>query len=536
MGGGRAGRRRRRRRAIVTLGSPVGLMTPTQYSPGGGNCRIRYSFEQADAEGEEAYLRLLDKDNTTVYEHDNLALLYLRAGAGPVFTDNWDGRDSEGTIVALERGPLTVKLKVGEHELSREIELVRGVQLTPDEDYKQYVNMDQGTVDSHEGRDIEISAQVSPPEEGRRVYFRIEPHDDNRDGLDEDEQASLSEEEVRTDENGVAQTTLTLSTYGGDRCRVAARLLRRGSVMARTGWFHVWRRLFYEITEMEGYSMSNDVINYVKAAMDKVFIQMDQATGKHTGREVEVFTSPGVASAWADETCTNRRVPLKVHYAVISYAGRKVEDDDGGVINTESATLSSRFRPWDFEDEDWVISAKYREEGGSTWHDFDVDRDISLTGDNPRKQIVVDFSETDVDPTETPQEVRIRYHRMSGINGWGGPRNLHVRIAKGTINEFYSRSGRTAAQNRADIDRIMAGTCIHEPGHAMNLVYGQDWQTSDASQGRHCQYEDCVMWYQGRRDRSHDYHSDHDPGCHTYLRGKDLSVSTMRSRWRFPRS
>jgi hypothetical protein len=105
---------------------------------------------------------------------------------------------------------------------------------------------------------------------------------------------------------------------------------------------------------------------------------------------------------------------------------------------------------------------------------------------------------------------------------------LHLVICRNTFDNFYPG---------AKLKPAMAGTSIHEPGHSLDLVYGKPWETSDADHSAHCKFNDCVMWWQGYEGRPHEFHlpAKSDPGCHTFIREKDMSRAAMNPKWKFPR-
>jgi hypothetical protein len=324
---------------------------------------------------------------------------------------------------------------------------------------------------------------------------------------------------------------LTLSTYGGDRFRVKVRLQRGGAVVGRTGWFHVWRRLFYEISEMREVDMPDAVIRNVRRSMAAVNIQLDRAAENHTGRSVEFMNSRD-AWRWVAETCTTARVPLKVHYGIVQYAGDRVPGRKLCTVNRMQMTLDGAFRPFDFNGTNWLVRARYRARGGSgEWHRF-PDGNVTLTGTNPSRRIRVSFAGTGVDPSRTPQTVDISFRIFDPVNGWGSRESLHVIISKSVLNEYYAEA--TAAATRNAVVRAMSGTSTHEPAHSMGLVYGLSWEIADAAHDAHCEERACVMWWQGYSGRPLAFHTA-NPGCARFLKAKDLTAGTMRNVWNFTR-
>jgi len=196
---------------------------------------------------------------------------------------------------------------------------------------------------------------------------------------------------------------------------------------------------------------------------------------------------------------------------------------------TDGTSADYWTKPWQYHGDKWLIEAEYREKGKTSWTDL-PSGSVTLT-DTTRtdgwRRINVDFSKTSVDPTKKTQEVKLKFRRCGGINGWGGT-SLHLVICRNSFDSAYPG---------AKLKPAMAGTSTHEPGHSLGLVYGKPWQTSDSSRGAHCKFKDCVMWWQGYVGRPHDFHlpTKSDPGCNTFIREKDMSRTAMTPKWKFPR-
>lgn len=419
--------------------------------------------------------------------------------------------------------------------LSRE----RIVEVQP-RDLRWYVNMDADE-SAHHGREVAILARIATATPGVEVHWVLDPHADNRSGLQADQRASLTPEVSLTDDDGWARTTLNLSTYGGDKYRVSASLspgTRPGTTGAmESGWLEVWRKAYYNVLQMRkpdgsGYwQMAAGTMGRVVPAMEKVFVEL-----KSLGAAINVddteenFDSATEGYDWADDHTTMTGVPWKINYVVIGHACQRLEQEvePDPPVNTMTATVGPSFRPYDFNGTDPLVSAKYRPAAGGSWRDFPAGK-VSLTGSNPNRRWRVDFTDTGVDPTATPQRVKIEYLEADPAAGWGGS-SLHLLICRGTFDEYYSA---------ANLPQVMAGTSIHEPGHSLGLVMGLGWETADDAHSSHCKVRACVMWWQNYLARPHDFHGPppdtNDPGCHTYMRGLDMSRSAMKPRWGFPR-
>lgn len=410
------------------------------------------------------------------------------------------------------------------------------VDVTPG-NVKWYINLDADE-SQNRGREVTIRARISTPAAGVRVHWQLNPDPNNRAGLPAHAQAKVRDDFTLTDDQGVATTKLTLSAYGGDRFQVSASLspgTRPGTQGAKeSGWIEVWRKVFYDITQMKKpgggqWEMPAATMGQVATAMGKVFIEMQQAGPVNNVNEsVANFDTANDAYDWADKFTSNRCVPWKIHYVVVGYSCNRLDKELEVPVNTMVATLAPRFRPYDFNGTNPIVKAQYQPAGGGTWRDFPAGK-VTLVGANPRRQIRVDFNGTGVNPVTAPQKVKVKYIEASGANGWGGS-SLHLIICRGTFDEYYTGM---------DLAPIMAGTCIHEPGHSLGLVMeGQTWEFTDPEHRNHCMHQTCVMWWQGYVGRPHDFHPTNvsDPGCHTHMRGLDMSREKIKAYWGFPRS
>ncbi|NQU76001.1 MAG: hypothetical protein HQ546_06805 [Planctomycetes bacterium] len=404
-------------------------------------------------------------------------------------------------------------------------------------DQKWYVNMDEDDT-AHNGRMVTITATISPVRSGINVYFTVVPGADNRIGLAADDQGSLSHDRSATNDEGKARTRLRLTTYGGDEFRVSASLQEDAELGAdgteSSGNIVVWRRMYYEIAEMRKptagqFEMAAATVTMVRNAYANVFVEMSETGTRDVGDHHANFNTHDDGYTWADGFCSSDGVPFKIHYVIVDHlcpTSRREEVpasfDCAAVVNTPN---NPYFRPFDFDGAEWLISAQYRNAEGS-FVDFPAGK-VTRTIASGYTKLRVDFTAVGVTPTaESPVPVNIRYYKAPGYNGWGGA-NLHLVICRGSMEEAYEAG---------QIETIMAGTSVHEPGHSLGLVYGSlAWKS--AAHSNHCNYRDCVMWYQGYSGRPRDFHDEtvSDPGCRTFLRGKDMTRSAMGSTWQFPR-
>jgi hypothetical protein len=417
---------------------------------------------------------------------------------------------------------------------------------------KQYINLDDN-VDPDKphpeyGRVIRLRARVewesgdkSKSCAGHTVYWYLTPGAKNRAGLTGTEKEGLggagavTKTPSTSDAKGWTDIIeLHCSLYGGDQFDVHVTEDSGYKGGMKAGTYEVWRRMWFEVTEMKTkdgktkYALPGGVPANVQAALQKVYVELQNTGKRNTGEFVDNFANAEDAFKWADKYCSSDGVPWKVHYAVVHHSATKTSKTVEVDLSSRAGLITYTFRPYDFDGMSWLVSADWRyKTAGATWTAFSANEKATLQGTNPSCKIKLDFSTSPIDPSRTPVVVRVEFLEASPANGWGGT-CLHLAICRGTFDEYYSAS---------DVEKTISGTCIHEPGHSLGLVDGKAWETADASHSAHCKFRDCVMWWQGYVGRPHDYHptSKSDPGCHTFVRGKDMSRGAMQSGWKFPR-
>jgi hypothetical protein len=322
-----------------------------------------------------------------------------------------------------------------------------------------------------------------------------------------------------------------LSQYGGDEFEISASSCL-GEKGPKAGPFTVWRRLYYDVAEMKSadgkdkFRFPESAHGRLKAAYADVYIEFEDTGERHLGEYRENFETDPDAMAWARENCGAARVPQKVHFCVVdrgclrdSAQQQFVED----VAYGQQFTSQRKIFPHDFSGTRWLIKLEYRSEG--VYRPLDVEP--KLLGTRGRRKFTIDFSGTPVTPTPTAQVlIRLTYLEAEPSLGFADDDTLHIMICKGTEYEY---SG-------SDTDREVAGTAIHETGHALGLVSKKmKWRFRSKEHEGHCRFDTCVMWWSHTAERGSRFHSEliGYPGCRTYLRAKALDRETMRRSWDF---
>ncbi len=426
------------------------------------------------------------------------------------------------------------------------------VRVTPTGDEKWYVNESPNQA-GHHGRDVAIRAEVTPAVAGVRIHFTLVRGTNNNSGLTGGDRASMSPASALTNASGVAETTLTLSTYGGDEFRVSAGLNAGDAPgsegTAQTGKLVVWKKLYFDVVEM--YKSGNSgpvhawkasiqrrVIGDASHAFKHAFVELQDTGQRHRGRHVDNFAQPEDGFVWADGYTSNAGVPLKVHFCVVDRAFPSsgtygptdtpyTENFPNGSANP--LTSAGRILVHEFNGVQPIVRAEYQH--GGTWTALAAGK-VTMAAGRGRRQFEVDFTGAAHTPTAAaPVPVRVTYKKAFGAGGWGGADSLHLLICRG---HYEDESAVGFLSGTPDGQIIVA--CIHEPGHALGLVNSAE-PNHDASHSSHCTRNSCTMWFQSSpgNETFHDAATAHAACCRTYLRKADLSRSVMSSKWNFPR-
>ena len=451
------------------------------------------------------------------------------------------------------------------------------VEVTPTDDRKQFVNIDhrcrpRQTPVEHHGRQVVIKAKISPARRYKTVNWILRVDPSNRalhfsqagnptavpplpqPPLPLSHVASIAVARSQTNARGIARVTLDLGLYGGDKFQVSAsrevptgpRPPTASGAALSTGVFEVWRKLWYAQVQMQKgtgggvWEVPASSLATVQAAFQKCFVELIDSGEKQTGPHQENFETHDSRYRWADRYTSRRFTPWKVVYAAVEFSVPLA--DAQARTHTQNVTsgaeaLAGTFNLYNFRigrraaRREWFRRATVTDPAtGAVTNLNKANFRISQEPYGPTT-INVDVTSTGLTPNVgSPLTLDLLYNRSPGYNGWGGT-NLHLVICARAMTLSYGANAAVA----------MASTSIHEPGHALGLVYGLPWETTDAANPSHCGVQKCVLWYQGYTGRPTDFHtaddtgSSVDPNCHTFVRGKNMSRNSMRI-WRFPRT
>ncbi|MFQ5462503.1 MAG: carboxypeptidase regulatory-like domain-containing protein [Phycisphaerae bacterium] len=423
--------------------------------------------------------------------------------------------DPASTSVHVSRG----RCHVAELTLSGVL-----VSITPNEDQKWYVNQPADEA-GHHGRAITITAQTTPATAGIRIYFTLQADPTNKTGLPAALEAGLSPEQVVTGADGKAETTLTLSRYGGDKFRVGASL-NAGTAPGSdgscdTGWFEVWRKLYYETDCMArpgGGSYSNRANHAgLRSAMRPVFLEV-QPTGADSAPAHRRVIRDNEARAWAAGLRTGGGRPRYFHLIFLDTIAVDPEPfSSTWQLPTLRTAVTLQANAMCLDPRDWFVSATYTDTGpgGATGAipagKFRLDVD---TPTHNTYRLHIDLSGiAGIDPTVNPVDVRVTFNKLTELSG--------LQYGPATIIGIRWRE-RAFSGNATRLSNSTLNTMMHEPGHALGLAAttyptGGDIGTTYFSNGHHCNNTPrCLMYHENSGATAF------CPNCKDACRGRNL--------------
>lgn len=353
--------------------------------------------------------------------------------------------------------------------------------------------------------------------------------------------SKTSEHESVTTANGWTPVVeFYLSTYGGYRFSLTASL-QSGGPQLPAGTYEVWKKFWYQVTEMKRrsggrYELPAGAASKCEAWLREVFIRLEEDTASPRAIAEYQPDIPGeskdaVAGLYFQE---DHLSPFKAH---ILMCASVIHMQDARYVE---ATLDQPlwrspevYRLYRVEEEEkpWLQFAAFRRKGRDRWRKLSPKRVTAIRqGDESswlRYKIEVDFSRGVIKPTpEKPIEIRLRVGVYGSI-GVGG-NSQHSLVALGQIG---ASSGTAAKEN---LGRLMA----HEVVHCLGLLNLPPAGAHDHDKWldpltRHCNVPGCIMSYKSLKGVFTGFHYDGKTGtgCNEYLRRQDFSRSAM-SFWR----
>jgi hypothetical protein len=393
----------------------------------------------------------------------------------------------------------------------------------------QFVNLPADWDPPNNGRTVNLQGHVEPRAGGINVLFNIIANTANEPDTPA---ASLGSTSITTDGNGAGSVQLTLPFYGGAKFKVGGKTDNMDNPV-ESGELTVWRKVFYQVTEMAASSSTPpvsftapaDMISQLQASFDPVFFKFDPGTKSHdTTPYQEHLTAAqrGQLETSLRPSARDNRSPFKMNIVLIDQADIVAEQL---WINAATTAIveTPYFLRWAHEPT--VIFADYQNSAGTWGHLVNVASPLHPT--DPRFTKVTATIPGFVEGTTFNVRIRYRYQR-GNAGGWGG--------TTGTLFMCIGRQRRANAATPTGADLQQALT--HETGHALGLVpTGAGWRdTNPRDNGyslRHCGYRTtatppeprCVMWYMlgGSGDRLRFCSTNRPDDCAHFLLRTDYS-------------
>jgi hypothetical protein len=348
-----------------------------------------------------------------------------------------------------------------------------------------------------------------------------------------------------------------LSTYGGDVFHLSAAL--EGGAPIKAGKYQVWKKFWYQVTEMERYEggryeMPARTAGKFEEWFHEAFIRFEE---KQVGsqRKSVAYQSDIESKDKFGEECFDRdhQSPFKAHLMMV-----------GTFVTGKTLTLNMtmdqplwkspvvyRLRRQHGDEKPWLLKARYRPKVRGNWHRW---RDLPhkrvraiRQGEEAswlRYQLEVDFSKAILKPSrKRPVEIELGLG-VYELTGFGGG-SQHSLISL----EMFGTS--STVINNERLGDIVA----HEAGHCLGLLNlppagprdHEAWRNipsqeeldrkpppdPNAQKYKHCKFEGCLMSYKSLKGKKNGFHYDGSTGvgCLEYLLRQDFSRDAM-SFWK----
>jgi hypothetical protein len=493
-------------RAVLTLRAPLGEPLPIDID--------------IDIDEPEHVLSITSEDKFDVDLGDTVT---ITADGAPPGTYAWSIESGPGSLRGSTAtptarvhgdGPGTVVVLV-EHTWAGDVKRARATivvnqyvwQWDPPHvaPHDQFVNLPHAWEPACNGREVELVGHIEPRCAGKTVRFNVIPNPANEpDTVTASADATLDHAAAITDASGVARVKVTLPWYGGSRWKVGGRTDTMAPAPIEAGEITVWRKVFYQRTEMASppapstlsLAAPADMIPALIAAFDPVFIKLAPGVKEHDTTPYQEHLTAAQRTALGDAlrpTAVDARSPFKMNIITIDKADIVADQTWAGTTNAAVFVMPTWIAKWAYDPT--VITAQYQKADG-TWDNL-IDVQVNP---NPADATQVSI-QAEVPGFAAPSTVNVSIHyrhQRGTAGGWGG--------TTGTLFMCIGRDRRANAATPTGAQLQQALT--HEIGHALGLVpTTAAWLDPDPRDApyslRHCKYKDtaatpeprCVMWF-----------------------------------------
>ena len=201
-----------------------------------------------------------------------------------------------GNGYIFEGPPEPVTLAAGEtKKVTLMLVRLEIVEVTLKSGAKQFVNLKNRKDQPSWGRTIKVEAKINRTLKGIPVHFDIEYDGSNRkkEDLPASLQAKISSSS-KTNKDGIAETMLTVSRFGGDKFKVLASLSKDlkhpSATVVKSNDTEVWRKFWFQITADQGAVLNSRAKN--TSAFNEVKAEVEEADNQI----IDYRTIPGLVN------------------------------------------------------------------------------------------------------------------------------------------------------------------------------------------------------------------------------------------------
>jgi len=322
--------------------------------------------------------------------------------------------------------------------------------------YKQYINLDNKVEKSKAhpeyGRCVRLKARIEWVDKnkkdslaGKKVYWSSKAGRGNKAGLTGSEKENFYSSEItmlgsprysESDKDGWTKVVeFKFSQYGGDKYRIFVQADENdqgkpSGKKLRTGWYVVWRKLWYEVDTMKKRGGGLLEMNHTKlpAIFKPTWTELElQGKDNNPGNKWNLQTSE--LHDFANHYFGSGRSPYQAHEVGIDHQADK--KDSKITFSLKSATGSGHEDTYYVYDggNSWLKNAKYKD--GIAWKNLDKSKVSLVKTKDIQNKVKVDLSKGPVTPSNAkPVEIELEIVLAKEWSG-DGANNPHALVAMG---------------------------------------------------------------------------------------------------------